>query len=71
MIGRISLNPKVCLFFLQFSIIIDMDSLRQPEAVTVRVHTLHIEPFKIKNLTSAIWIRYTYMMENCKFGGHE
>ncbi len=38
------------------------------ETVTVRVHTLNIEPFKIQNLTSAIWIRYTYMMVNCKFG---
>jgi hypothetical protein len=30
-----------------------MESLRQPETVTVRVHTLNIEPFKIQNLTSA------------------
>ncbi len=59
---------RVC-FPLQLSRIIDMDSLRQPETVTVRVHTLNIEPFKIQNLATAIWIRYTYMMVNCKFGG--
>ncbi len=37
-----------------------MDDLRQPEAVTGIA--------LIQNLTSAIWIRYTYMMVNCKFG---
>ncbi len=61
--GGISLKPKVCLFFLQFSRKIDMDGLRQPETVTGIA--------LIQNLTSAIWIRYTYMMVNCKFGGYE